>query len=267
MRTAIFTDLDGTLLDRDTYSWAAAAAALDRVRQREIPLIIATSKTLAETVVVRSQILNDHPFIVENGAAIAVPPRYFGFEAPQRLESWNGFELKRFSESRDLILSLLGELRRDHGYRFEGFGDWTPQELAERSGLPVEDAERALERCGSEPLVWLDTDENLGRFRQRLARNGLRLVQGGRFLHVMGDFDKAKAFAWLKSMLKPETTVALGDSPNDEAMLDQADIAVVVRSPHSDSIRLTQPQRIIKTKNTGPAGWQEALEALLPELP
>ena len=267
VRTAIFTDLDGTLLDRDTYSWAAASGTLDRIRERGIPLVIATSKTLAETVVLRSQLGNEHPFIVENGVAVALPPGYFGTDGPTGLEPWNGFELKRFGENRDLILGRLKELRAKLGYRFEGFAGWTPEQLQQHSGLPLEDAARALERCGSEPLLWHDTDVNLNRFQQHLRLHGLRVVQGGRFLHVMGSFDKAKAFGWLKSLYKPETTVVLGDSPNDEAMLDEADIAVVIRSEHSESIHLTRPQRIIRTQNPGPAGWQEALEALLPDLP
>ena len=33
----LFTDLDGTLLDRDTYSWEAARPALDRLIQKGIP--------------------------------------------------------------------------------------------------------------------------------------------------------------------------------------------------------------------------------------
>lgn len=30
----IFTDLDGTLLDRDTYSWEAAREAIERVERK-----------------------------------------------------------------------------------------------------------------------------------------------------------------------------------------------------------------------------------------
>ena len=128
-------------------------------------------------------------------------------------------------------------------------------------------ASRALDRCGSEPILWLESEVELDRFRGYVEANGLRVVQGGRFLHIMGDFDKAKAVEWLKSLYAPQTTVALGDSPNDEAMLDQADIAVVIRSEHSAKIRLSKQSQILRTEKPGPAGWQEALEALLPLLP
>ena len=41
----VITDLDGTLLDHATYSWAAATPALDLLRTSEAGLILASSKT------------------------------------------------------------------------------------------------------------------------------------------------------------------------------------------------------------------------------
>ena len=44
----IFTDLDGTLLDHESYDWSPAAPALARARAAGVPVIPATSKTRAE---------------------------------------------------------------------------------------------------------------------------------------------------------------------------------------------------------------------------
>lgn len=44
----IFTDLDGTLLDHETYSFAAAGEALEALTRENIPLILCSSKTRAE---------------------------------------------------------------------------------------------------------------------------------------------------------------------------------------------------------------------------
>ncbi len=44
----VFTDLDGTLLDHDSYSYTAAEPALDFIRNNNIPLIFTTSKTAIE---------------------------------------------------------------------------------------------------------------------------------------------------------------------------------------------------------------------------
>ena len=73
----IYTDLDGTLLDHETYSFDAARQALDRLQAQAIPLIFCTSKTRSETEMWRARMQNAHPFIVENGGALFVPAGYF----------------------------------------------------------------------------------------------------------------------------------------------------------------------------------------------
>jgi hypothetical protein len=67
----VFSDLDGTLLDHETYSWQPAAPALDALKQRGIPLILASSKTAAEIAGLRAEMgFADCPAIVENGAGM-----------------------------------------------------------------------------------------------------------------------------------------------------------------------------------------------------
>ena len=73
----IFTDLDGSLLDHNTYSFAPAAELLLELEQQQIPVIPVTSKTRAEVMALRQTLHNEHPFIIENGAAICIPKQYF----------------------------------------------------------------------------------------------------------------------------------------------------------------------------------------------
>src|SRR5688572_23204941 len=82
MQMLLISDLDGTLLDRETYSFTAAIPALHQLRERQIPLVLCTSKTRAEVEAVRVALGNRHPFIVENGGAIFLPKRYFPFAIP-----------------------------------------------------------------------------------------------------------------------------------------------------------------------------------------
>ena len=67
----VFTDLDGSLLDHDDYSFSAALPALSRLRDHAVPLVPLTSKTLAEMRVLQQALHNPHPFVIENGSAIA----------------------------------------------------------------------------------------------------------------------------------------------------------------------------------------------------
>jgi mannosyl-3-phosphoglycerate phosphatase len=70
----VFSDLDGTLLDHATYSWQAAVPALEALKERGIPLILASSKTSAEIAELRAETgFADCPAIVENGAGLLEP--------------------------------------------------------------------------------------------------------------------------------------------------------------------------------------------------
>ena len=76
----IFTDLDGTLLDHQTYSYGEAEDALKVVREKRVPLILCSSKTRDEIEVYRKKLSNNEPFISENGGAIFIPEQYRGLK-------------------------------------------------------------------------------------------------------------------------------------------------------------------------------------------
>jgi len=61
---------------------------------------------------------------------------------------------------------------------------------------------------------------------------------------------------------KTYAMIVLGDSQNDVAMLQQADIPVVVKSPSSKSIELDHPATI-ETQNEAPEGWVEGVISAL----
>jgi mannosyl-3-phosphoglycerate phosphatase len=76
-RFLVFSDLDGTLLDHDTYSFEAALPAIRLLKEKKIPLIICTSKSSGEINRLRPLIGNIDPFISENGGGIFIPEGYF----------------------------------------------------------------------------------------------------------------------------------------------------------------------------------------------
>jgi mannosyl-3-phosphoglycerate phosphatase len=258
-RLIVFTDLDGCLLDHRSYDYRPALPALERLRRLAVPLVLSSSKTLAEIEGLRRRLALDAPIIAENGGVIGWP------------SDGDRIDAELLSPAYEHIRRELLGLRAARGYTFEGFGDWDDEQVARATGLSLREAGLARQRQCSEPLLWHDDPRALMTFEADLAERGLRLLQGGRFLHVLGAADKAEAMRIVVAReadrlgAKP-IVLALGDSPNDLAMLRAADRAVVVSNPAGPGIPADALSGAVRTRSLGPAGWREAVEAVLDEL-
>ncbi len=265
----IFTDLDGTLLD-EQYRCDPALPLLRRLRELAVPVVLSSSKTRAEVERLRRELDNHDPFIVENGAAVLIPDGALDGPSPGPCCSRiDGLWQYAPGRPRGEIIALLERLRREHGFRFRGFHDLDPEQLAALTGLDRGAAALARERQGTEPLQWQDSEEHLERFRELLRREGLVVVSGGRFLHVQDPAcDKGRAMRWLlrryaRHRGRPLRAIALGDSENDRQMLEQADVAVVIPDSSGRHLELQRDEGVILAPEPGPAGWARALADLL----
>jgi mannosyl-3-phosphoglycerate phosphatase len=258
----IFTDLDGSLLDHNDYSFTAALPALKKIKDHAIPLIFNSSKTSIEIINLQTRLGICQPFISENGAVVYIPKNES--DAGKVLQKTNFF-CHAFAKTQVQVLDILNELRKKNRYRFIGFSDCDSQAICDLTDLPLAQAIQATDRDYSEPLLWQDTADRQILFIKQLEQRGLIAQQGGRFLSITDKVDKAKSMQWLCNKLGGEyLIVAIGDSHNDEAMLNVADIAIVIKSIYSENINISTEKKIIKTSLPGPAGWQEAMNEVLP---
>ena len=263
-RYLVFTDLDGTLLDHDTYSWKPAAEALRRLMAEGIPWIFATSKTRAETEVWRQKTGNAHPFIVENGGAAFIPEHYFAGSVPGTVRRDN-FEVLEWGTPYLELVDALKQAAFLSQCQVRGFHEMSVQEVATSCAMTPELAELAKRREYDEPFVVIGS-ERATRLVEAIEAAGLRCTRGGRFWHITGPNDKGAALRALRGLFEqaggPVTTISLGDGLNDAPLLKEATLPVVIRSPQAGRLQELLPNAAV-TRSPGPAGWAEAVLAIL----
>jgi len=267
MGMIIFSDLDGTLLDHDTYSFEAAQPALQALRAEGIPLILCSSKTRTEMLGIWLSLGLNAPFITENGGGIFSPKEHFLAAEPGWKPAGAGWRM--------IALGLpIAEVRaRFEGFKecfgAKGFTDLSDHEVARLTGLNEAEAARAREREFNEP-VWLpEPDDQAEAFMQAAREAGLEVTRGGRFFHLLAGGDKGKAVKKVAELYRvfddSLVTMALGDAPNDLAMLAQVDRPVLVAQSHGAHAELDLAG-LVREPGVGPLGWNQAVLAALKDL-
>ncbi|MCL5671534.1 MAG: HAD-IIB family hydrolase [Acidobacteria bacterium] len=261
----VFTDLDGTLLDHETYSFSPALEALDLLKSKGVPLILCSSKTRAEIELIQLDIGLRHPFISENGAAVFIPRGYFPL-APEATRGVEGYEVLECGIPYRQLVETLHRISSELRIRVISFSDMSLDEVARDSKLPPMEARLAKLREYDEPFWILDSSAaTRSRLLNALREAGLRCIRGGRYYHVTSVTDKGLAVRKLSSLYEQAwgnvLTVGLGDSPNDLPLLREVDIPIVVRNPAAGAatrlLRKVPTARI--SSAPGPRGWNETV--------
>lgn len=245
----LFTDLDGTLLNHHDYSFAPALEMIDFLKRENIPLVIVTSKTKDEVILLQKDLKIKYPFIIENGAGIFTP----------KGEDYELIALgKKYDESL-IKFNLYSKI-----IKMRGFHQMSDEEVAKLTGLSLEKAKLAKKRTFSEPFVFED-ENDFKKLKELALKDGFDIVKGGRFYHLITKGqDKAKALNVVKKMYEKKEnktflTIALGDSQNDITMLKNVNIAFLI--PKYDNTYMENNiKNLIKAKYPGAKGWNEVLK-------
>jgi mannosyl-3-phosphoglycerate phosphatase len=261
----VFSDIDGTLIDFNSYSYAESAPAVAALLARGIPLILCSSKTRAEQESLRRALAISDPFIVENGGAIFIPPGAFDFDFAHRMIA--GWQVIELGQTAVHIRQALAAIRRETGLAFQGFADLSAAAVAAVSGLDEAAAARAQQREYSETLVTPFTAMELKRLAAALAARGLAIVSGGKFHTVTGaGSDKGTAVARLTALYRQKfggaLTIGLGDSANDRPMLAAVDRPYLVQRP-GGAWQEMDVRGLERVTAVGPDGWRRVIEGLL----
>lgn len=263
----IFTDLDGTLLDHDSYSYRGAADTLGRLRRLSIPLILTSSKTRAEIKHLQRKLGLDEPFISENGGGLFLPEEYQGLpDIPLAVSS--GCRGVVFGRPYAYVREIFGRLR--DRYALRGFGDMSTEEIMQATGLGREEALLAAQRDFSEPFLFMAAPRPREMEREAAAW-GLAVTSGGRFYHLMGaGQDKGRAVEAAAALFREKygsglRTVGLGDARNDYPMLRAVDIPVLMPGPDGSYAEM-DIEGLRRAPLPGSRGWGIIIAKLLDDV-
>jgi len=277
MKIIVYTDLDATLLDADTYAWEPARPALEALRKRESAIVLVSSKTLSEMLPLHRELALRDPFVVENGGGIVMDGTSHAASFFRR----QGLPLDPL-ESGDLVVLPLGaryetltralsEIGAEVGCELRGFASMSDAEAAQLTGLPLEDARNARRRDFDEPFLIVGREGGReASICEAAKRRRLLVVSGGRFLHLIGHDGKGRAAslftAAYRDLYGDILTIGLGDSPNDYPFLELVDIPVLVGVSHDRPTAPATLESVRMYSAPGPHGWNTAVVGALAEI-
>jgi len=228
-KTIIFTDLDGTILDKN-YDCKKVKSIISQLIALNVSIVLCSSKTKVEIEFYRNKLGITDPFIVENGAAILIPKNYFTFTYAYTKQTAR-YRIIELAASYSVVRNKLEKVRLQTHSDLIGFGDMTAEEVARDSGLTLQLAELAKKREYDEPFRIVAGNEK--DILSAIEDEGLSCTKGNRYFHLVGNSDKGKAAEILKNLYAQKfgkiTTIGIGDSPNDLPMLKVMDKEFLVK--------------------------------------
>ena len=260
----IFTDLDGTLLDNNNYSFGDLESFINKIKGK-VEIIYNTSKTFSEVLYLNRKLKINFPFIVENGSCIFFPKGYLENKDINknffRYENYFGYRLTNYTSNN--FVDCFSNLKNKYNFSF--YSKLEEKKLAKITNLNISEIRRSKKRLFTNPIFWEDTEKNLLNFKIDISLHdkNLKILKGGRFLHILDNYDKGIALKKFIKIINPLnktslTTISLGDSENDISMLNLTDYSCVIKSKKKKIF--LKNNKIYYSKNKAPNGWKESLE-------
>jgi len=256
----IFTDLDGSLLHRDTFQFDSIKDYIKSLVNQGVIIIPNSSKTEKEIEKFNEELGENLPYISENGSSI------------------HGLNLITSNFPDKLILS------REKEELFKIFENKVPEELKEKcfqiSKMSKKEQEiifgqkdvklkDALNRKYTLPFLFKGNKNEKNKLLKVLNSNSLTLQEGGRVLNLCDNINKVKSMNRVIKILKKTEdkikTIAVGDNYNDLDMLKSCEIPCLV---FNDQFKLDQINidNLIFSNKPSPEGWADVIKKALAKL-
>ena len=256
----IFTDLDGSLLHRDTFEFDSIKDYIKSLVNKGVIIIPNSSKTEKEIEKFNEELGVNLPFISENGSSI------------------HGLNLITSNFPDKLVLS------REKEELIKIFENKVPEKLKEKCfqilrmskkekenilGLKDVKLKDALNRKYTLPFLFKGDKNEKNKLLRILNSNSLTLQEGGRVLNLCDNINKVKSMNRVIKILKKTEdkikTIAVGDNFNDLDMLKNCDIPCLVFNDQfiQDQINI---DNLIFSNKPSPEGWADVIKTALLKL-
>ena len=256
----LFTDLDGTLLNKRTFDFEIAKQFIAKCVSEGIKLIANSSKTDLELDDFCDSINLPKVYICENGAAIYGLNRFNSNLSKQIV----------FSKNKDSIQEIF--LRKiDISIRKKCIflEDLPISEQVKILGLSKEKVSKALSRKFSVPFIFQGSEIDKEELKNQLEKIQLKVQFGGRVLNLGDNVSKGAAMNKFVNLLSSQTKdkyilIGIGDDENDLDMLDKSHYSCLVKN---GSIKLNQiKNKYLLSEKEAPSGWVEVLKKTLQKI-
>ncbi len=253
----LFTDLDGTLLNKKTFEFKAALDLVKNCIRKGINIIPNSSKTDLELDEICEDLDIPKVYISENGSCI------------------NGLNFLSNSLNKEICLS------RSKHIIYKNFTENVDVKLRQKClilenetlkhqieilGLPENKIHKALNRKFSFPFIFEGNKVSEIELKKVVKKNGLKIQFGGRVLNLGDEVSKGNAMQKFVSLLSKETKknyilICVGDNENDFDMLDKCDYPCLVKNGPLKKVSFKN--ECIFSKQEAPYGWVEVVNKAL----
>ena len=257
----IFTDLDGSLLDKETFKFDVIKDYFKELVRNGIIIIPNSSKTEAELLDFNEQNNLDLSFIAENGSSIHRLNKIHQNLPDKIIISRTIDEIRNIYEEN---ISLDFENKITHILELER------EKQQKILGLPLDKIKLAIKRDHSIPIKFNGTESEKNEFTKILKNSGLTIQTGGRIINICDNVNKSKAMSRALQLIRKQLddeiiTIGVGDNENDIEMIKQTDYPCLVKNENFDS-SLINIDNLIKSDEPSPKGWSDVIKTALQKI-
>ena len=257
----IFTDLDGSLLNKDTFRFDEIEDYFRELISKGIKIIPNSSKTEAELSDFNNQYNLNLSFIAENGSSI------HGLNLMHK----NLSEKISLSKSTDQIYTIYNEnIPSNLKNKITFILKLNSKEQQEIFGLPLDKMMLALKRNYSLPIQFVGNEIEKNEFIKIIKHVGLTVQTGGRIMNICDNVNKSKAMSKALKLISKKlegeiVTIGVGDNENDIEMIKQSNYPCLVKNENFNS-SLINIDNLIKSSEPSPRGWSDVIKKAIQKI-